>query len=249
MGFQLGPAFLRKPPKGWLPASASTRRHVVYDWPSGGPDGGGSDWATTCALDADWRVEPEGREPYEFHEERRTGPAWAQAALVGGGGRWYRVRVKPTYGLMDGVAFRVWVDPADRTRLWVDWDDAYERHVTAWERKARVDREAARLSSRWEHAVERVLNPLSGRATRRRARGGRTARRGAPRRGRPAGGSASASARRRRRPRPATPPPGRRTTTSGPARTSSGGSMRKVAGRPRSWSGRPTRAGASVRSR
>ncbi|HYI17219.1 MAG TPA: hypothetical protein VD836_00850 [Solirubrobacteraceae bacterium] len=165
MGFQLGPAFLRKPPKGWLPASASTRRHVVYDWPSGGPDGGGSDWATTCLLDADWRVEPEGREPYEFHEERRTGPAWAQAALVGGGGRWYRLRVKPTYGLMDGVAFRVWVDPADRTRLWVDWDDAYERHVTAWERKARVEREAARLSSRWEHAVERVLNPLSGRAT------------------------------------------------------------------------------------
>ena len=165
MGFQLGPAFLRKPPKGWLPARASARRHVVYDWPSGGPEAGGSDWAATCALDADWRVEIAGREPYEFHEERRTAPVWAQAALLGGGRRWYRVRVRPTYGLMDGVAFRVFVDPADRTRLWVDWDDAYEQHVPAWERKARVEREAARLSSPWEHAVERVLNPLSGQAS------------------------------------------------------------------------------------
>ena len=44
----------------------------------------------------------------------------------GAGRRWYKVRLRPTYGLMDGIAFPCFVDPSDPKRLWIDWDAAYE---------------------------------------------------------------------------------------------------------------------------
>ena len=163
MGMQLGPGFIRRPPAGWLPARARAVAHRVGEWPNTGPDSGGSEIETSCRLDARWRIELTGREPYEFDDERRTAPTWALGGLMGGGRRWYKVRVAPTYGLMDGVAFPCFVDPGDAHRIWIDWDAAYEAHSEAWGRHARVEREVARRENLWEYAVERVMNPFAGR--------------------------------------------------------------------------------------
>jgi hypothetical protein len=160
---QLGPGFLRRPPRGWLPARASAVGHRVSEWPATTADGGSGEFETSCRLDARWRIELPGREPYEFDEERRTAPTWALGGLMGGGRRWYKVRVAPTYGLMDGVAFPCSVDPGDPHRIWIDWDAAYDAHSEAWGRHARVERELARRENAWEYAVERVMNPFAGR--------------------------------------------------------------------------------------
>jgi hypothetical protein len=164
MGMQLGPGFLRRPPRGWLPAQASAVRHRVYEWDNSGPDGGQGSLETSCRLDARWRIELPGREPYEFDEERRTAPVWAlSGGLIGGGRRWYKVRVAPSYGLMDGVGFPCFVDPDDGRKVWIDWDAAYDAHSEAWGHHARVEREVARRENVWEYAVERVMNPFAGR--------------------------------------------------------------------------------------
>jgi hypothetical protein len=163
MGLQLGPGFLRRPPAGWLPARASAVKHRVGEWPTTTADGGSAEIETSCRLDARWRIELPGREPYEFDEERRRAPTWALGGLMGGGRRWYKVRVAPTYGLMDDVAFPCFVDPGDAHKIWIDWDAAYEAHAEAWGRHARVEREVARRENAWEYAVERVMNPFAGR--------------------------------------------------------------------------------------
>ena len=95
-------------------------------------------------LRVTWRVEVPGREPYELQEERSV-PAWlAAGGLVGTGNRWYKLRLKPTYGLMHGVGVPCSVDPGDPSEIWIDWDAAYKEHEPAWEREARVRREVMR---------------------------------------------------------------------------------------------------------
>ena len=164
MGMQLGPGLLRRPPRGWLPARVSAVAHRVSEHGSSGPDGGQSDIDTSCRVAARWRVELPGREPYEFDEEKRSAPTWVLGGgPLGAGKRWYKLRVTPTYGLMDGVAFACFVDPGDPQRIWIDWDAAYEAHAEAWGRHARVEREVARRENLWEYAVERVMNPFAGR--------------------------------------------------------------------------------------
>ena len=164
MGMQLGPGFLRRPPRGWVTAQVSAVAHRAWQPGTSGPDGGQSDIDTACVLNARWRVELPGREPYEFDEQRRTAPTWVLGgAGIGAGRRWYKVRLKPTYGLMDGIAFPCFVDPSDPERLWIDWDAAYEAHIEAWGRHARVERELARRENLWEYTFERVMNPFAGR--------------------------------------------------------------------------------------
>ena len=165
MGLQLGPGFLRRRPRGWLGAQVSAVAHRSWVPASIGPDGSGQgELDTACRLDARWRVELPGREPYEFDEERRTAPTWVLGgAGFGAGNRWYKVRLRPTLGLIDGIAFPCFVDPSDPQRLWIDWDAAHEAHVPVWGRQARVERELARRENPWEYALERVMNPFAGR--------------------------------------------------------------------------------------
>ena len=73
---------------------------------------------------------------------------WALGGLMGGGRRWYKVRVAPSYGLMDDV-HPCLVGPGDPHRIWIDWDAAYEAHSEAWGRHARVEREVARRENAW----------------------------------------------------------------------------------------------------
>jgi hypothetical protein len=118
VGLQLVPGFLRRPPRVWLPAQVSAVAHRSWVPAGIGPDSGQGEVDTACLLDARWRVELPGREPYEVADERRTAPTWVLGgAGLGAGNRWYKVRVRPNSGLMNEVAFPCFVDPADPQRL------------------------------------------------------------------------------------------------------------------------------------
>lgn len=163
MGLELGPAFLRRPPKGWIPARAVPLRSRVPEVPQG-PEGGGQDVLTTSVLlDVTWRIEAEGRAPYEVEEERRTAPTWLQPRFTGGGNRWYKPRLRPQYGLMADVPVPCYVDPADASAIWIDWDGAYAANEAAWEKQARIDRALADRKGRYEQLWDRALNPFAGR--------------------------------------------------------------------------------------
>ena len=138
MGFQLGPGFLRKPPRGWLPGRANAADFVARDRlnPEGGSGGGVFD---VWILDVLWQVQPESGAAYEFREERRA-PLWVKAGTVGGK-RSFSLRMRPNHGLQSEVAIPCWIDPDKPHDIWVDWDAAYELHVPIWERIARVERE------------------------------------------------------------------------------------------------------------
>jgi hypothetical protein len=119
---------------------------------------------TSMHLRVTWRVEVPGREPYELAEERSV-PAWlAGGGLVGTGNRWYKLRLKPAYGLMRDVGVPCSVNPGDPSEIWIDWDAAYKEHEVAWEREARVRREVMRQEGGIDAVLSRIPNPLVGKA-------------------------------------------------------------------------------------
>jgi hypothetical protein len=161
MGFELGPGLLRRAPRGWLRARAFALQHAVRSHHYG--DGGAPEIETTMALRVRWRVEIEGREPYDV-EEDRDAPAWAKAGQgIGSGNRWYKVRIRPQFGLMPKLGVPCYVNPSDPAELWIDWDAAYEEHLPAWEQEARVRREIAKRDGLYDQVWDRVTNPFAGR--------------------------------------------------------------------------------------
>jgi len=163
MGFELGAGPLRRPPRDWLPARAFAVHHRVYGFTGRHQaDSGPGDIETSAGLTVTWRVEIDGRAPYEFREER-TAPMWTLAnSTLGSGNRWYKVRVRPQYGLMPELGVPCFVDPGNAHKLWINWDAAYGEHVPAWEREARVRRELARRDGHYLRVVDRVTNPFAG---------------------------------------------------------------------------------------
>lgn len=160
MGFQLGPKLLRRPPKGWLPARAFAEAYRFAN--DHGADHGESVIDTSHSLSVTWRVEADGRAPWEVSEARRV-PVWTLGGGLGGGNRWYKLRLRSTGGFVARLGVPCRFDPADPQRLWIDWDAAHAEHVEAWEQEGRVERELARRDGRWDHAFHRVLNPFDGR--------------------------------------------------------------------------------------
>jgi hypothetical protein len=160
MGFELGPGLLRRAPRGWLAGRAFPLRHSVYSY-DGGPEHGESVIDTSAGLRVLWRVEVPGREPYELDEDR-SAPMWLHSSSLGSGNRWYKVRVRPQYGLMGDLGVPVFVNPKHPSEIWIDWDAAYKEHVPAWEREARVRREVGRRKGGIDGALERIGHPLTG---------------------------------------------------------------------------------------
>jgi hypothetical protein len=160
MGFELGPKLLRRAPRGWLQGRAFSVKHSVSSHHYGHE--GGPEIETSLALTVLWRVEVPDRAPYELEEER-SGPMWLdRGGLVGSGNRWYKVRVRPSYGLMRDLGVPVLVNPSAASEIWIDWDAAYKEHVPAWEREARVRREVERRKGGIDGALARIGNPLVG---------------------------------------------------------------------------------------
>ena len=87
---------------------------------------------------------------------------WLHSNSLGSGNRWYKVRVRPQYGLMRDVGVPCVVNPRDPGELWIDWDAAYDEHLVAWEREARVRREVSRRRGGLDGALERIGNPFAG---------------------------------------------------------------------------------------
>jgi hypothetical protein len=161
VGFELGPKPLRRAPRGWLAARAFSEEHRVASHHYG--EGGVPEIEATMHLQVRWRVELPGREPYELREER-SAPAWVDAdALLGNGNRWYKLRLRPSFGLMKAVGVPCFVNPSDPSEIWVDWDAAYEEHEPAWAQEARVRREVVRRSGAIDAFLSRFGNPLVGR--------------------------------------------------------------------------------------
>jgi hypothetical protein len=160
MGLERGPGFLRRPPRGWIAARAFPVERSI---PEDAPDAQGSRGAvidTSHRLQVTWEVQIEGREPVRFSEERRA-PAWILESSISGK-RWYQPRLRGSYGLWRSLGVPAFVDPADPTRLWVDWDAAFEEHTEAWDRKGRIDRAIAAREGGLEKVTQRLFNPLHG---------------------------------------------------------------------------------------
>jgi hypothetical protein len=162
MGFELGPGVLRRAPRGWVRARAFALQRSVYSQGQGA-DGGVAEIETSMGLRVHWRVEIEGRAPYEVQEER-SAPNWVAAGsgFAGAGNRWYKVRIRPQYGLMPKLGVPCFVNPSDPAELWIDWDAAYREHESAWEQEARVQREIAKRDGLVDHVFDRVFNPFAG---------------------------------------------------------------------------------------
>jgi hypothetical protein len=162
MGFELGPKLLRNAPRGWIPARAFPEDHGIssHGYGSEGPP----EIELSMHLTVTWRVEIPGHEPYELREER-SAPAWVgDDGLVGSGNRWYKLRMRPTYGLMTDLGVPCFVNPGDPSEIWIDWDAAYREHAPAWDREARVRREVMRREGGIDALLSRIPNPLVGKA-------------------------------------------------------------------------------------
>jgi hypothetical protein len=160
MGFELGPKLLRRAPRGWLPARAFSEGHGVSSHHYG--EEGPPEIETSMHLRITWRVEVPGREPYELQEER-SAPNWLDSGgIVGNGNRWYKVRVKPQYGLMKELGVPCVVNPGDPSEIWIDWDAAYKEHEPVWDREARVRREVMRRGGGIDAVLSKLTNPLVG---------------------------------------------------------------------------------------
>lgn len=158
MAPELGPGFLRRPPKGWLAGRAFPVEHRTYPDPHVTKQVAGQD--LSLRLDVLWEVHVDGRDPYRVKEERAA-PNWCEHHTRAGK-RWYHIRVRVSHGLMKSQSLPVRVNPEDPGELWVDWDAAYDEHVEAWARKDRVDLAVSRRGGAAEGLIERVMNPLAG---------------------------------------------------------------------------------------
>jgi hypothetical protein len=160
MGRERGPGPLRRPPRGWIAARAyPVERAILAEDPDAEGSRGGV-IETSHRLEVTWEVHVEGREPIRFSEERR-GPAWILDGSPSGK-RWYQPRLRRSHGLWKSVGVPGFVDPADPTNLWVDWDAAYEEHTHAWDRKGRVEREIASREGAFDRITHRIFNPFDG---------------------------------------------------------------------------------------
>lgn len=152
---------LRRPPGGWLESRAVPLRHRTSSGRTSESDADQVD--TSLLLEVQWEVRVPGRAPYVVAEERKA-PVWvSETHTVGSGRRWWTTTLRKTWGLTDGVEIPVWVDPADGTRLWVDWDAAYDAHEPVWRTRSAVEREVAGRRGWYDGVAQRIADPFAGR--------------------------------------------------------------------------------------
>ena len=161
MGLQRGPGFLRGPPRGWIAARAWPAEFSILAPDADEHGSRNSLVETSHRMQVTWEVHVEGRELFHFSEVR-DGPAWIHESSVSGK-RWYKPRLlRGSYGLWRSVGVPGFIDPADATKLWVDWDAAFEEHEEAWARMDRIERELASRDGAFENVAHRLSNPLAG---------------------------------------------------------------------------------------
>lgn len=152
---------LRRPPSGWSAAVALPLRYTAASTVNSEAGDGDTALELSQLLDVTWEVRREGRAPYTVEDSRRRAPTWTLPTQLGGTGRrWYRLRLKRTYGLLPDVEVPCRVDPAEPGRLWIDWDAAYRNHEVAWDRRAALDRAVADQRGGLDKVAGRLSNPF-----------------------------------------------------------------------------------------
>jgi len=113
-------------------------------------------------MDVEWEVHVPGRAPFALHEEGRRCPSWVVASSlpVGRGRRFWSLRLRRTHGLLADVPIPCLVDPTGTDRIWIDWDEAYSVHQTAWDRMSAVERAVAERRGGIDAVAGRLVAPL-----------------------------------------------------------------------------------------
>lgn len=154
----------KRRPKGWIAGHAVPRSHRAYGHPGHRDDGESVLDANDMSmrLDAEWEVHVPGRAPYAVRDVGRTAPLWVDesAPVLGKGKRFWSMRLRQTRGLRAEVGVPCLVSPDDPTRLWLDWDAAYDLHVPAWDRSIAVDQAIEQRRGGVDAVIGRVLSPL-----------------------------------------------------------------------------------------
>ncbi|HEX7133593.1 MAG TPA: hypothetical protein VF228_13540 [Iamia sp.] len=140
------------------------RTHRTYD-PDRSDTGEGSGLDPgeyVVLMDVEWEVHVPGRAPYAVRDVGRKVPLWTResAPLLGKGKRFWSVRPRQTRGLLVEVGVPCLVAPDDPTRLWLDWDAAYDLHVPAWDRSIAVDQAIEQRRGGIDAVIGKVLSPL-----------------------------------------------------------------------------------------
>jgi hypothetical protein len=162
---ELAPGFLRKAPDGWVPGRVYVSNENIRQ---------GEEHMTgvyhdervsslSAMLVGDFRVYVEGRLDHTF-QDTRVVPEWL--IDLGSGKRWYSIRVKPQYGLVNRIGLPCFIHPKDAEEIWIDWDAAYDEHVVAWESEAAIKKEMAKQRGGFDGTMDRIFsNPFTREAT------------------------------------------------------------------------------------
>lgn len=160
---ELAPGFLRKAPDGWVPA----RVYVSNDSIRQGEEHRTGVYhdervsSLSAMLVGDFRVYLEGQLDHTFHGDRVV-PEWCLNTGAPTGKRWYHVRLKPQYGLINRIGLPCYVDPQNAEEIWIDWDAAYDEHVVAWEQEAAIKKEVAKRKGGIDGTLDRIFsNPFT----------------------------------------------------------------------------------------
>lgn len=155
----------KRRPRGWVEGHAVPRSHRAYQPHTLNDHGEGSALDPSeyvFLMDVEWEVHVPGRAPYAVRDVGRKVPMWVDgsAPLLGRGKRFWSVRPRQTRGLLAEVGVPCLVAPEDPTRLWLDWDAAYDLHVPAWDRSIAVDQAIEERRGGIDAVIGRVLKPL-----------------------------------------------------------------------------------------
>lgn len=159
MGMAAGPRFTKRPPDGWVPARVFAEDWKVWDGELHTTGVMRNEVSSDEAMvfEGTWRVEVAGREPYRFAEKRWT-PLWVSSQGAPTGKRWYTVRLKPQSGFIPRLGFPCFVNPAEPTEVFIDWDAGWAEHVPVWEQEAAVKKEVDKRRGGIDGALSKVFN-------------------------------------------------------------------------------------------
>jgi hypothetical protein len=138
--------------RNWIPARAEPLWHQAYNIT--GAEGEVDDFG--AGLDVQWRVHIDGREPYEFTEEKRRCPLWIIEG-TGHGRHWFTLRLRASHGLLREAPVPCRVHPDDPHRIDIDWPRAYDEHQPLWDRMDAVEKG---VTARRDGPLGKLLAPI-----------------------------------------------------------------------------------------
>lgn len=164
---ELAPGFLRKAPDGWVPGRVYVSNESIRQGEQHRTGVYHDERVSSLSamLVGDFRVYIEGQLDHTFRHDRVV-PEWCLDTGAPAGKRWYSIRVKPQFGLINRIGLPCFIHPTDAEQIWIDWDAAYDEHVVAWESEAAIKKEMAKQRGGFDGTLDRIFsNPFTRDAT------------------------------------------------------------------------------------